>query len=156
MQVPAASPAAENVTSFDAYRAWYIEHWIGPSTPSAGLEAHLHNSTTLGADGRVQTIPSAAVRQALITSLASSARRYDEVRAPALALYADSFLPTRDEHAATINAFMQPFQVASVLRISRNLSDVTITQIEDTTHKSIGFVNAATLAVKIETFLARR
>src|SRR5262245_46379914 len=86
------SAATSALASLDGYRTWYRQTWFGDTPWTPGLEAYLRDITQVQPDGRVQPVPSGPVLEALSASNASSPRDYRRVRAPALALYATSFL----------------------------------------------------------------
>jgi pimeloyl-ACP methyl ester carboxylesterase len=151
-------PAASDRASLDAYRAWYRTHWLGNAEWTSGLESYLRDATRLVDDRSVRGVPSGSMYRPLIRSVASSPRNYREVRAPALALYATSFLPLSDrpsqaERARAFNAFMSSFRSASQQRLENELSSVTVRRIEGATHRSIGVTNIAALAETIQDFL---
>src|SRR5262249_53897519 len=89
----APEPGTADLRSLDAYRSWFRGAWLGQTPWTPGLEAYLRDITHIANDGRVQAIPSGAVLDALVASNFHSSRRYSDVRAPVLALYASSFLP---------------------------------------------------------------
>jgi pimeloyl-ACP methyl ester carboxylesterase len=154
----ATRPRASDRASLDHYRAWYRTHWLGNAEWTNGLEAYLRDATRVVSDGRVRGVPSGAMYLPLIRSSAASPRRYLEVRAPALAIYAASFLPlgndsSQAERAGAFNAFMSDFRSANRQRLEAELSSVTVRHIDGTTHRSIGVTNVAALASTIEDFL---
>lgn len=151
-------PGASDRVSLDAYRAWYCTHWLGSAEWTNGLEAYLRDATRIVADGSVRGVPSGAMYMPLIRSIASSPRNYRAVGAPALALYATSFLPlshnvAQAERARAFNAFMTGFRAANQQRLEAELSDVTVRRIDGATHRSIGVTNIAELATTIQDFL---
>jgi pimeloyl-ACP methyl ester carboxylesterase len=153
----ATRPGASDRASLDAYRAWYRTYWLGNAEWTSALEAYLRDATRL-VDGSVRGVPSGSMYIPLIRSISSSPRRYLQVHAPALAIYAASFLPLsadsgQAERARTFNAFMIGFQLASQRRLETELNDVTVRRIDGTTHRSIGVANIAALASTIAEFL---
>jgi len=152
-------PDSATLGSLDAYRAWFQEIFLQgiPWTPAH--EAYLKDVTRIGPDGSVQTIPTQAALQGLFGSLATTPRDYRRVRAPALALYAAShFGAAADPEAAQAIATwedqaMAPFRRASMDRIRDELADVTVIQIPNTNHVSIGLVQPDSLAATIRRFL---
>jgi len=152
-------PDSATLQSLDAYRAWFQEIFLQgiPWTPAQ--DAYLQDVTRIGPDGSVQVIPTASALQALFGSLATTPRDYNRVRAPALALYATSHfgLPADSGAAQRIAAWeaqvMVPFRRASMDRIRTELPDVTVTQVPNTNHVSIGLVQLDALAATIRQFL---
>jgi pimeloyl-ACP methyl ester carboxylesterase len=151
-------PAGPDRASLDAYRAWYRTSWLGQVDWTNGLEAYLRDATRIVYDGGVRSVPGGFMYGTLIRSISSSPRRYLDVHAPALALYATAFLPlgtnpAQAERARTFNAFMTGFQSANRHRLEVELSNVTVRQIGGVTHRSIGVTNIAALADTIQNFL---
>jgi len=145
--------------SLDAYRAWFQEIFLLGIPWMPAQDAYLQDVTRIGPDGLVQSIPTASTLQTLFGSLATTPRDYRKVRAPALALYATSHFGTpadsgSAERIATWEAqAMVPFRRASMDRIRAELPDVTVMQVPNTNHVSIGLVQLDSLAATIRQFL---
>jgi pimeloyl-ACP methyl ester carboxylesterase len=148
--------------SLDAYRAWFQDVWLGAGqTWTPGLEAFLRDRVGIGDDGRVAPRMPKGVAKQLFTELEDQPRDYAHVTAPALALYASTFLPTDSSNAdrATLaRAFERrvaaPFREANMDRMRRELQGVTVRQVAGTTHVSIGVSGVDTLAAQIEGFFS--
>ena len=162
-KVVAATKAGDaDCASLDAYRAWFVDVWLGAAQPwTPGLEAYLRDRVEIGSDGRVSQRMAKGVAKQLFASLEFDPRNYAAVTAPALALYAASFFPTESPHAERAGAartFEQrvatPFREASMARMRRELRDVTVQTLPGTTHVSIGVSGTEALAATIEDFLA--
>ena len=153
-------PDSAALQSLDAYRAWYQALFPPEVTWTPGLEAHLRDITQIGPDGTVQVIPNETVSERLFASLAATGRDYTRVRAPALALYSSTLLETDvsdPQRAQAITAWeqqmMAPFRRASIERIRQELPGVIVAEIPNTTHMSIGLINAESLVATIRGFL---
>jgi hypothetical protein len=125
-----------------------------------GLEAYLRDITHIAADGRAQPKPSGAVLDALVASNFHSPRRYREVRAPALALYAPSFLPmdASDPKAMQVSRewearVMAEFRRASIERVRQELPNVQIREFPNTAHVSILVLEQEAIATAMREFL---
>jgi len=155
------SPEPAVLNSLDTLRSWYSAAWIGKGIAwTDGLEAFLCDATRIKPDGAIDPVPSLDVFTALLQTLGTWSRDYTKVRAPALALYATNFFPTDRSDpvlAEKLRAFeegaMDPFRRASMERIHRELAIVTVRQIDDRTHMSIGVVELDVLAELNREFL---
>lgn len=155
------SPKPETLASFDALKAWYRAAWIGRDVPwTPALEAFLRDAVRIGADGRVDPVPSIEVFAALHQTLGTWRRDYAKVRAPALAIYGSSFFPedaSGTDLARKVRDFEQsaaaPFRRASIERIQRELRDVQVLELPDRSHMSIGVIAPDVLAASIRAFL---
>ena len=154
------APDSTALQSLDMYRKWYQGIFTPGLAWTPGLEANIRELTRIKPDGTVQVIPSAAVSEKLWASLASYRRDYTAVRAPALALYSTNFFETNmpdPEAAQAITSWerqmMDPFRLASIMRIREELSGVIVREIPNITHVSIVHVNQESLAETIRNFL---
>jgi len=157
----AVAPDDSALASLDAYRTWFRESWLGEAPWSDGLEAYLHNTVRIAADGRLEVIPSQSVFEACFASLAAPPRDYSKVRAPALSLYAATFFPMSSKDpdlADRARGFerdvMVPFRATSRARIRRELPQARNVEIPGTRHMSIGVHEPDALAKTIRDFLA--
>jgi pimeloyl-ACP methyl ester carboxylesterase len=143
-EFPSLAPDTSALRSLDAYRRWYRQTWFGNTAWTPGLEAYLRDITRIDPDGRVHPVPSGAVLDALSVSNATSTRDYRRVQAPALALYATSFLPI-DPAAPDVmrvgqaweDHVMIAFRRASIERVRQELSHVVVREFPNTAHVSI-------------------
>jgi pimeloyl-ACP methyl ester carboxylesterase len=156
----ANSPGAADMRSLDSYRKWYHAAWFGDIPWSNGLEAYLRDSAQPDADGKLHLQPTDEAWPALFAAVGSWQRDYTKVQAPALALYATVFFPLdRSDPALAqkLRDFEQntvvPFRRASMERIQRELRNVKVQQIADTSHMSIGVQQPQPLAATIREFL---
>lgn len=158
----ALGPDAAALDSLDALRGWYQRAWLGDCPWTPALEAFLRDAVRIDATGKVHPVPNAEVFAKLFASLAAPPRDYSSVRAPALVLYADQFLPRQPDQAldATIREFERdfgaPFRQVSVERVRRELQGATIEPILGRTHMSIGVQDLAPLATTISQFLVNQ
>jgi len=159
-EFPSLGPDASVLRSLDAYRSWYRRTWFGNTPWTPGLEAYLRDITRLDPDGSVHPVPSGSVLDALLASNANSSRDYRRVRAPALALYAASFLPmdTADRDAKRVSQawedhVMVAFRRASIERLRRELSHLVVRELPNTAHMSILVLAQDPVAAAIREFL---
>jgi len=154
-------PDSATLQSLDAYRAWFQELFLPDIPWTPALEACLRDVTRISSDGSVQPIPTPPVLERLFASLAATPRDYGRIRTPALALYAASHFaaPVDPDVAQALAAWeeasMAPFRRASMERMRRELSDVTIVQMANTTHASMVLAQPDSLAATLRAFLAR-
>ncbi len=155
------SPDPSVLRSLDALRTWYHAAWVGHAVPwTPALEAFLRDAVRIEQDGAVDPVPSVKVFEALLETLGTWRRDYTKVGAPALALYGTAFFPTdRGDPvlARRLRDFeqnvMAPFRKASMDRVRRELRGVTVQQIDNRTHMSIGVLTPDALAASIREFL---
>ncbi len=155
------SPDPSVLRSLDALRAWYHAAWVGHAVPwTPALEAFLRDAVRIEKDGAVEPVPSVKVFEALLATLGTWRRDYTKVRAPALALYGTAFFPTDRGDPALAQKLrdfeqnvMTPFREVSMDRVRRELRSVTVQQIGDRTHMSIGVRDPQRLAETIREFL---
>jgi pimeloyl-ACP methyl ester carboxylesterase len=154
------SPGAADMVSLDAYRKWYHAAWFGDIPWSNGLEAYLRDGAQPDKDGKLHVRPDAEAGEALFATVGNWPRDYTKVKAPALALYASVFFPTKRSDPALVkklNDFEQnsvvPFRKASMEHIQRELRNVKVQTIANTCHMSIGVQDPKPLAATIREFL---
>jgi pimeloyl-ACP methyl ester carboxylesterase len=159
-EFPSLSPDTSALRSLDAYRTWYRQTWFGDIPWTPGLEAYLRDITRVDPDGSVHPVPSGSVLEAVSASNAHSSRDYGRVRAPALALYAASFLPMDPSVPAAMRVsqdwedqVMTAFRRASIERVRRELSHVVVREFPNTNHLSILVLDQDALAAAIREFL---
>ncbi|HVZ03262.1 alpha/beta hydrolase [Hyphomicrobium sp.] len=155
------SPSPSTLNSFEALKTWYHAAWIGRDVAwTPALDAFLRDAVRIEPSGSVEPVPSIEVFAALIETLGTWPRDYTKVRAPALFIYGTSFFPTDCSEPALaqkLRDFEQniaaPFRRVSIDRISRELGDVRVSQLDGRSHMSIGVLAPEKLAATIESFL---
>jgi hypothetical protein len=108
-------------------------------------------------------VPSGPILDALAASNANSSRDYRTVRAPALAIYAASFLPL-DTAAPDVMRLSQSweervmgaFRTASIRRVRQELSHVVVQEYPRTAHMSILVLAQDSIGVAIREFLGSK
>jgi pimeloyl-ACP methyl ester carboxylesterase len=155
-------PNESTLSSLNLYRSWYRAFWFGNIPWTSGLESYLRDGTRISNDGKVQPIPVDKVFEPLFASLATPPRNYSKVRAPAIALYAVTFFPNEHKDpsiASQFNEFEQrvmvPFRRVSKERVKKELQNVIVKEIPETSHMSIGVYKTDSLASTIREFLRK-
>ena len=146
--------------SLDAYRTWYQTARLGPGVGwNRALEAALRDANHISPDGTVSPMPDDRVMNALAAGMSDKRIDYSTVRSPALAIYAASYFPLDLGDPALnerVRAFeektMTPFRQNSMQRMG-SAHNVTVLQLADRTHTSIGLRAPDSLAVTIRDFL---
>ncbi len=154
-----ASPGA--MTSIDAYR----EDFSGmlPAVHDASLfEGWMRDTVVIQPDGTVRSTIGESLAEALLNSLLAERRDYARVRAPALAIYADTFWdihkgnPTHvAENLAWEQKYLIRFRAASIERIRRELPGVEIMRVPGT-HPDLVFTCKEQMVVAMRRFLGVR
>lgn len=159
-EFPSLAPDASALRSLDAYRVWYRQTWFGNTPWPPALEAYLRDITRVDPDGSVHPVPGGAVLEALNASNANSSRDYRRVRAPALVLYAASFLPMDEAAPGAMRVsqswedrVMRAFRRTSAERVRRELSNVVVQEVPNTAHMSILVLAQDTVTAAIREFL---
>jgi pimeloyl-ACP methyl ester carboxylesterase len=127
---------ADALSSIDAYVSYKraVEH---PRVLDAHrIEAYLRAGVFVQTDGTVKSRIAGETWDALLATLLNDRRDYRRVRAPALALYADSLfdpnIADADRRALILaweREYMVPFRRESVQRVRRELAHVRIVHI---------------------------
>jgi pimeloyl-ACP methyl ester carboxylesterase len=159
---PVGDPAPSDLRSLDAYRIWVRRSWFGDTPWTPGLEAYLRDIVRLKPDGQVEPVPSGAIYAALQSSILASRQDYKKVRAPVLALYAESFFPVGADTPEQTRArrdweskVMDPFRQASIARLRRELPQVIVREYPGTAHVTIGVLAQDAVTAEIRGFLQR-
>jgi pimeloyl-ACP methyl ester carboxylesterase len=155
------SPQPADLRSLDTLRAWNRKVWFPDVRWSAGLEAYLRDMAQPSL-GKLDVTPAGPVFEAVFATLGSWKRDYRRVRAPALAIYASSFFPATPKDPQLVEkvrtferTIMVPFRKRSMDRIGRELPSVTIQQLADCSHMSVGVKRLPELANAIRAFLEK-
>jgi pimeloyl-ACP methyl ester carboxylesterase len=153
-------PGADDLRSLDAYRAWHRAAWLGDIPWTGGLEAYLQELARPDADGKLHPVPDEEAFAASFAALGTWRRNYTLVQVPVLAIYASTFFPLDHSDAGLtqkLRAFernvMVPFRQASVERMQRELSGLTVIELAGRTHMSIGVDRPDELGAAVRDFL---
>ena len=157
----ANGPGAPDVRSLDAVRTWYHAAWLGKAVPwTPGLEAYIRDVAQPDAVGTLHLTPNEQASAAVFATLGNWKRDYTKVQAPTLALYATTFFPLDRSDPALVQKLrdfnqniMLPFRQASMERVQRELRHVTVKQIADRNHMTIGLQQPEAVAATIREFL---
>ena len=129
-----------------------------PWTP--GLEAYIRDVAQPDAVGTLHLTPNEQASAAVFATLGNWKRDYTKVQAPTLALYATTFFPLDRSDPALVQKLrdfnqniMVPFRHASMERVQRELRHVTVKQIADRNHMTIGLQQPEAVAATIRDFL---
>ncbi|MBY2944253.1 MULTISPECIES: alpha/beta fold hydrolase [Rhizobium] len=157
----ANSPGEADVRSLDAVRAWYHEAWPGKAIAwTPGLEAYIRDLAQPDANGTLHLKPDDPASAAVFATLGNWKRDYTKVQAPTLALYATTFFPVDRADPGLVQKLrdfneniMKPFRQASMERVRREIRNVTVKQIADSNHMTIGLKQPDAVAAMIREFL---
>lgn len=156
----AFDPDSATLSSFDRFRTWHLRSWFPDLTgaDTMRVEAHLRQLVRDRAGGGgLERVPGAeTVAEIMATSLLADRRDYVRVRAPALAIYSETFLSTASGDSARIAAWergwMVPFRIASRARVRRELSQVEIVDVPGT-HADFVFRSREQVVAAMRRFL---
>jgi pimeloyl-ACP methyl ester carboxylesterase len=155
-------PGAAGTRSIDSLRAWYHAAWVGSSVEwTTGLESYVRDIAQMDRMGIPHIAPNAQAYGAMVTTLTTWRRQYGKVQAPALAIYASTWFPSDRSDPAIAEQLrdfeqnvMVPFRRSSIERVRKEIKNVQVVEIPNTTHISVGIQNVDSLATLIGGFLA--
>ena len=135
----------------------------GPGRPfhgRPGLKRIFATWRSPNAAGTLHLKPNDQASAAVFATLGNWKRDYTKVQVPTLALYATTFFPLDSSDPALLQKLrdfnqniMVPFRQASMERVQRELRNVTVKQISDRNHMTIGLQQPDAVAATIREFL---
>ena len=155
------SPKPSALASLEAFKAWQAGTFFPALANPERLESYLRDMVEVQPDGTVRPVASDSVAAALAEALLTNPRDYTKVRAPALAIYAETFLDVthgdsaqRAKTLAWETKHMKPFRAASIERVKRELKQVEILRVPGT-HPDFLFTSRDQVAEAMRRFLTR-
>jgi pimeloyl-ACP methyl ester carboxylesterase len=153
------TPKPPALVSLTAFRSWQTETFFPAIRTPNRLEAYIRDMVDVQADGSVRPVAGDSVSGALFEALMTNPRDYSMVKAPALAIYAETFLDVangdstqRVMNLAWEEQHMKPFRAASMARIQRELKQPQILTVPGT-HPDFMFTSRDLVAEAITRFL---
>jgi pimeloyl-ACP methyl ester carboxylesterase len=153
------NPPAGATASLNAWRTYQSTVWLAGVSDTRRFEAYIRDLVDLQPDGTVRPRMSDSVSQAMWTTLTTSRRDYTRVRAPALAIYAQTFIDVvhpdsaqRAKNGAWEQRHMVPFRAASVARVRRELPGIEIVDVPGT-HMDFVFTSREQVVAAMRRFL---
>jgi pimeloyl-ACP methyl ester carboxylesterase len=153
------TPTPAALVSLDAFRSWQIGTFFPAITNPSRLEAYIRDMVDIQADGSVRPVASDSVSGALFNALVTNPRDYTKVKAPALAIYAETFLDgahgdsaQRAKALAWEEKHLRPFRAASIARVKRELKSLEIVRVSGT-HPDFMFTSRERVAEAMKGFL---
>ena len=133
------NPPTSAKASLDAWREYARTTWLPGVPDTSRFEANMRALVDIQSDGSVRPRMSDAAAQALLSTLTTNPPDYTRVRAPALAIYAETFVDVRNgdpaqraKNLAWEQKYLAPFRTASTERVRRELSGVEIVNVPGT------------------------
>jgi pimeloyl-ACP methyl ester carboxylesterase len=153
------NPPASAKTSLDAWRSYQGTVWLAGVSDTRRFEAYIRDLVDIQPDGTVRPRMSDSVSQAMWTTLTTNRRDYTKVRAPALAIYAQTMTDVlhgdsaqRAKNLAYEQAWMVPFRAASVARVRRELPGIEFVNVPGT-HMDFVFTSREQIVAAMRRFL---
>jgi pimeloyl-ACP methyl ester carboxylesterase len=153
------NPPTGAKASLDAWREYQRTVWLAGVPDTNRFEAYIRDLVDIQSDGTVRPRMSDNVAQLLWTTLTTDRRDYTRVRAPALAIYAETFFDVRNgdsaqraKNLAWEQKHMAPFRSASTERVRRELPGVEIVNVPGT-HMGFVFTSREQVVSAIRRFL---
>ena len=156
---PVFEPTTKTTTSLNEYRRFMHAAFLPGVVEPSRYEAYIRDQVVVQPDGSVKHKMSDAVWLAITNATAMSHRDYSKVHSPALAIYAETFVDTRNGDPALRaqvvsweQQYVAPFRTASIERIRRELSSVHIMNVPGT-HNDFHFTSREQVVAAMRRFL---
>ena len=152
-------PHAEDLSSLDAYRAWFHSTVLPDLEWTPALEAWIRDFVDVMPDGSVKERRPQVVKESYAV-IDEHRRQYHQVQAPALAIFAEQFLALRSdpELADAVERWNQRFglpgQEIGRERFREGLREIEILDYAGTSHDSVLHMNPDVLGADIRAFLS--
>jgi pimeloyl-ACP methyl ester carboxylesterase len=147
------------IVSLDAFRGWQRRAFFPAVTDTARLEAYVRDLVDLQPDGTVRPVMSDSVAQAIFAVLVNDRRDYTKVKAPALAIYSETFLDVtvadsaqKAKNLAWEKKFFAPFREASITRARREIANLEVLKVPGT-HPDFVFTSRQQIVDAMRRFL---
>ena len=143
-------PPPSAMRSIDAHRNWVLNAIYPELQTARWFDAYLRDYLVVQANGLVRIRKKARATEALSKFLQTERKDYEKVRAPALAIYASTFLDPRckvtkgGDLRGWERKYGAPFRKKSILQIRRDLPGVKILRVTGT---HMGFFTTSENAV---------
>ena len=157
-------PDQEALRSLDAYRDWWQSTWFVDVPWPDAAEAHIRDMVDRQPDGSLRPTSPGSMFAEVVASYASAVgyrRDYRKVVAPALFVFAASWLPSlldpvlRRRADEWHSAEYRPIRLAAIERLRGELRDVTIVELEAGNHNNFLFTQRAPVVAAMRAHLAR-
>jgi pimeloyl-ACP methyl ester carboxylesterase len=153
-------PPAAAMAAWPAFLDWHHVHMFPALDRIARFEAYLRELAVERPDGSLAIRMDPAAIRGLWGTLLSDPRDYTRIRAPALAIFATSFVDLEhgtDEARARSrqweDALFVPFRQRSIERLQRELPGVEIVRVPGS-HSEFGIVSRSAVATAVNRFLS--
>ncbi len=154
------TPTPDALVSLDTFRGWQRRAFFPAVSDTLRLEAYVRDLVDLQSDGTVRPVMSDSVAQAIFAVLVSNRRDYTKVKAPALAIYSETFLDVAKADSAQVvknlaweTKFFAPFREASIARVRREIPRLEIVRVPGT-HPDFVFTSRNQVVDAMRRFLA--
>lgn len=154
------TPSPADQRSLDALRSWFQRAWIPDIPWPPSWEAHIRDLVDVQPDGSTRYRQTDSVNALMFESLVAYRRDYRAVHAPALALWAPTFLPGHKDDSVVAKQvadwerdFFAPYRAASIKRFRTELAGSRDSTLPNTNHATIGAVDVPGLARLIRDFI---
>jgi len=156
------APTPDALGSLGAFRAWQMRAFFPAVTDTTRLEAYVRDLVDLQADGTVRPVMTDSVYQAMFVVLVTNRRDYRKVKAPALAIYTETFLDVakadsaqRAKNLAWEKKYFAPFREASIARVRREIPGIEIVRVPGT-HPDFVFTSRDKVVEAMRRFLSAK
>jgi pimeloyl-ACP methyl ester carboxylesterase len=150
---------ASAMSSLDAYREYQKTVWFPAVSNTSRFEAYVRDLVGIQSDETVRSRMTDSVAQEVLSTVLTDRPHYTEVRSPALAIYAETFLDVRNGNPTQLaknldweQKHMALFRAASIERVRRELPSVEIVKVPGT-HKDFVFTSRKQIVSTMQRFL---
>jgi hypothetical protein len=153
------NPPASALTSLDAWRSYQQAVWFPGLPDTRRFEPYIRELVVVQPNGTVRPRLSDSLQGEIFGMLLKEHRDYTRIHAPALAIYATTFLDTthgdaaqRAKIAAWEQKYMAPFRAASIARVKKELPHSEVLTVPGT-HNDFIFNSRAQIVSAMRKFL---
>ena len=159
--IPESAYATEaDMQSVDAYRKWYHNFWAGDVEWNDVLEKNFQGSIHIKPDGSVENVPNDTIFRNILSEVMHYQRSYKKITAPALVIYAPTFLHSPSNEPEMLDAYDKidasiviPWRNRSRSQVKNQLKTARIMEVPTGSHISFLFLNEEFLVKSIREFL---
>ncbi|HEX5113431.1 MAG TPA: alpha/beta hydrolase [Saprospiraceae bacterium] len=150
----------EDMQSLEDYRNWYHNFWAGDMEWNYVLEKNFVSSIHIKPDGSVENVPNDTIFRNILSEVMQYHRSYKKINAPALVIYAPTFLHSPGDDPEMLAAYDRidasiviPWRNRSRSQVKNQLKNATIVEVPTGSHISFLFLNEELLVKTIREFL---
>lgn len=153
---------SSDLISIEAYRNWYHSFWFPDVDWNSTLESNLQGSIQINPDRSIRAIPNDQVSRNILKSAMSYHRNYEQVIAPALVFFTNSFFQSSKNDSTITSIYeklekeiISPWRQVSINRVKTELKKGKIITVTKGSHVSFIFLSKNEIVKSIKSFLLK-